>query len=638
MDEQSDREGEEVPLLVNKGRSESEWKVNECKQKRNRGEAYVSRATGRHVQPRSVGEPCSDGCFDAITMPVVRAIHTQFWAIGDFALQNAYIQKCVTLNPVKRRRVVANPAEERKRSVTRSYLLKYESASYPVCKKGFLSVLGVSDKRMRTAITSVSPSGAPRGDLRGRKPCATRIPSDVTARAVQHIKSFPTVSSHYTRAKSPLMRYLEGTLNIKKMYRMYLLWMETHYPNETRVTSSFYRKTFRGFRLGFKPPMSDTCSKCDHFKVAISKETDEDRRQVIKNEKKEHLTKAKEGQRLMKMLSKDTDDNTCCICIDLQQTLPVPRLSTSVAYYQKKLWMYNLCIHDLKKNESQFFVWDEVNGGRGSAEIASCLFKWIENEFEKSEFKVLKIVSDNCGGQNKNINILLFYLREVHNGRLDQIDHYYLIPGHSYMACDRSFGNIEKTIRATGDIFDFRQYCLAIGGSRTVRQKVTVMRMSNFLHIDVLQNCVTVRRPQPPYKFQDARRFTVTKQYREGYYVAMEYDGPVGSVRLRKGTVVKNPMTFNLSQVDLPQKYTSPRRLKPGKVKALKYLLAYIPPAHNLYLQYIITQQEDLDNPQDEEDEEEVDDVDDNLDYDEDEEGGESGETAEDAVPTTSSQ
>ena len=35
MDEQSDREGEEVPLLVNKGRSESEWKVNECKQKRN---------------------------------------------------------------------------------------------------------------------------------------------------------------------------------------------------------------------------------------------------------------------------------------------------------------------------------------------------------------------------------------------------------------------------------------------------------------------------------------------------------------------------------------------------------------------------------------------------------------------------
>lgn len=30
MDEQSDREGEEVPLLVNKGRSESEWKVNVC--------------------------------------------------------------------------------------------------------------------------------------------------------------------------------------------------------------------------------------------------------------------------------------------------------------------------------------------------------------------------------------------------------------------------------------------------------------------------------------------------------------------------------------------------------------------------------------------------------------------------------
>ena len=637
MSDDSDRESVEVPLLPSKGRHETDWASNKCKKKRNLGEAYVSRSPGRHISARSVGEPCSDGCFDKLTRPVINAIHAQFWAIGDFALQNAYIQKNVTLNPVKRRRAVPDPGAQRRRSVTRSYRLTYESASYSLCKKGFISVLGISDKRMRTALVSVSPSGCPRGDLRGRKPCARRTPAAVTARVKQHIKSFPTVTSHYTRAKSPLMRYLDTTLNIKKMFRMYLLWMEMNYPDEKRVTAGIYRVIFKGFRLGFKPPQSDTCSKCDHFKVALASTTDAEARQKIKDDKKQHLTKAKEGQRVMKRLSKDTNSDTRCICIDLQQTLPVPRLSTSVAYYQKKLWIYNFAIHDLKKNVSQFFVWDEVNGGRGSAEIVSCLLKWIDVEMAKSEFKVLKIVSDNCGGQNKNLNIVLFYMREVHSERLEEVQHYFLVPGHSYMACDRSFGNIEKTIRATGDIYDFRQYCFAIGASRVEKQKVTIMRLGDFVNVDALQDYVTVRRPRPPYKFQDARRFTVTNKFPQGYFLAMEYDGPGGSVRLRKGTAIRNPESFNLylSLNDLPRKYTSPRRLKPGKVKALKYLINYIPPMHNFYLQYVVSQQEELDEVSDE-DEEDADDE--GLDYDEDEGGDGGGQAAASATPTTSSQ
>ena len=69
--------------------------------------------------------------------------------------------------------------------------------------------------------------------------------------------------------------------------------------------------------------------------------------------------------------------------------------------------------------------------GRGSIEIALCLLKWIDSEFAKGEqFNKLKIVSDNCGGQNKNINMILMYLREIHSGRFTEIDHYYLLPGN----------------------------------------------------------------------------------------------------------------------------------------------------------------------------------------------------------------
>ena len=164
---------------------------------------------------------------------------------------------------------------------------------------------------------------------------------------MEHIHSVPTVSSHYTRAKSPDICYLEGNLNIKKLFRLHQIWMEEKYPDETRVRLSFYRNQFRGLRLGFQPPMTDMCSCCDHLKVALAKATPEVAvgLQAMFNE---HLNQAKEGQRLMKSFVSNEDNDAKCICLDLQQTLPVPRLSTSVAYYQKKLWMYNLCIHDLR--------------------------------------------------------------------------------------------------------------------------------------------------------------------------------------------------------------------------------------------------------------------------------------------------
>lgn len=38
-------------------RNIGEWRQNEAKNKRNRGEEYVSRATGRHIPKRSVGPP-----------------------------------------------------------------------------------------------------------------------------------------------------------------------------------------------------------------------------------------------------------------------------------------------------------------------------------------------------------------------------------------------------------------------------------------------------------------------------------------------------------------------------------------------------------------------------------------------------
>lgn len=104
--------------------------------------------------------------------------------------------------------------------------------------------------------------------------------------------------------------------------------MNTHYPGEEKVKESFYRNIFVA-------------------KFNLAEERDA------------HKLVANEEQKLMKNLaiSGNTDNSTRVICLDLQQTQPLPRLSTNEAFYKRKMWLYNLCIYDLKKNKSNAYVW-----------------------------------------------------------------------------------------------------------------------------------------------------------------------------------------------------------------------------------------------------------------------------------------
>ena len=49
-------------------------------------------------------------------------------------------------------------------------------------------------------------------------------------------------------------------------------------------------------------------------------------------------------------------------------------------------------------------------------------------------------------GQNKNNNLVLALLWLVHLGEFDRVELAYLVSGHSYMPCDRKFGNIAQDL------------------------------------------------------------------------------------------------------------------------------------------------------------------------------------------------
>lgn len=97
--------GEEPSLKRRK--DEAEWKKTVAKTRRNTGQEYVTRNTKKVMAARRVGEPCEcpKGCFEKLGEEAVRCVFNEYWKMGDFNAQSAYIMTRVKSKDVKERRV-----------------------------------------------------------------------------------------------------------------------------------------------------------------------------------------------------------------------------------------------------------------------------------------------------------------------------------------------------------------------------------------------------------------------------------------------------------------------------------------------------------------------------------------------------
>lgn len=148
-------------------RNPENWRQNKAKKLRNLGEAYVSPRTQKAVAARQVGPQCSCkwSCFQKIGEADIKELFDDFWKLGCYDLQNAYLHKQVTNVEVKRSRV----KEERfgRRQNSRVYHVTIRQISVQVCMKAFLSIHGISEKRVRSVKSKASESGSAKKDARG---------------------------------------------------------------------------------------------------------------------------------------------------------------------------------------------------------------------------------------------------------------------------------------------------------------------------------------------------------------------------------------------------------------------------------------------------------------------------------------
>ena len=125
---------------------------------------------------------------------------------------------------------------------------------------------------------------------------------------------------------------------------------------------------------------SDTCKTCNTVNTKISSEENPAAKRILESELRLHQCKA---ERAYQQLKEDTalsqsSQNVDMITFDLQQSLPTPKLATSVVFYKRQMWTYNLGVHDCSNGRGFTFVWlESVASTRGSHEVCSCVFKYL---------------------------------------------------------------------------------------------------------------------------------------------------------------------------------------------------------------------------------------------------------------------
>ena len=277
-----------------------------------------------------------------------------------------------------------------------------------------------------------------------------------------HITRFKCKASHYSRKDQPGRKYLPSELSLCKMHRLF------NEQNHAQVFLSLYYSVFRGnFNLGFGHPASDVCSTCTKFRNDIKSDLAEADRKVLAAKFILHRRQARQFYNTMNNVGE-----TITVCFDVMENLVLPKTPIGQAYYSRQLYQYifGIVIHRADgtqmKPDIHLYSWLECQNRKDSNMIASALHHFLTTvaASELAERQELRLFSDSCFGQNKNMNMMSMLMALKHQ-RFSHLDINYTFPvrGHSFLPADRVFGRIEQDIRRKTTILLPEEYLQIMG-------------------------------------------------------------------------------------------------------------------------------------------------------------------------------
>lgn len=194
------------------------WTRNVRKQKRQSGQSYTS-TTGKVVAARKLAihtcEKCRFKCGENVSEEERLTLFESYWNLQSYERQRDFICSHVLV-----RNTMGSPSKKRKH-VARTFTFHIKGKVEKVCKNFFLQTLGIGKKVIETALLKQKTSlTTPLIDRRGKHQSHNRTPEADLHLVREHIESFVTVESHYTR-KDTDRKYLSYELSIRKMYDLY---------------------------------------------------------------------------------------------------------------------------------------------------------------------------------------------------------------------------------------------------------------------------------------------------------------------------------------------------------------------------------------------------------------------------------
>lgn len=205
-------------------RDETSWKYKQSAAARAHGEEYIS-YKGTVVLAKTVKlgllctEKCRFKCGQKIDAETRREIHSRFYRL-DINAKNALLFKSIEKCTIQRQRSNAT----KHKSASYKFKITCKAITHQICKSALCSLYGVGRKKVELLQNQVKAGkSAPSPDSRGKHYSRPHRTEDEVINFVKaHIQSFPAEQSHYSHNKNPHKLFLSPTLNMSKMYSLYL--------------------------------------------------------------------------------------------------------------------------------------------------------------------------------------------------------------------------------------------------------------------------------------------------------------------------------------------------------------------------------------------------------------------------------
>lgn len=498
----------------------------------------------------------------------------KFYELGSYNAQSMYLAACVKEQPVKRSYVSTNTSNiSKKKKYSRLYFLQ----GIQVCRDMFIKTLQTTPKRVNTSLCKMrSDDGLV--DRRGTQGGHNKISPDVELFLINIIKKLPKYVSHYRRNEYGDAKFLKPDMTFPKVYRLYC--EEAQAAGIPSVSYDKAKQVFlTKFNLRTKKLKKDTCNRCDSFHNKIKEVSEEDKHQIALDHDT-HLQLAKSLQNLMKSdlcLAKN-DPFIETITFDLQKTLPLPRIPTNIVFYKRQLWVYNLGVHTGTNDQAYCYVWVEGEAGRGSQEVGSCLLK---HTFENLKPNVKKLIlwSDSCGGQNRNIKLVLI-LKALLNDHpsLEEISFRFLESGHSFLPNDNDFAKIECALKLHQRIYLPEDYIHIMKHCKK-NKPLQVHRMENtdFVTSSELESIITNRKKAvdgTKVSWLKTKEIVLKKNEMFTIYMRSSYEEEFKEVNIKKNSRGRQK---HITKLLLKPMWPTGKAIPGPKLKDLKSLLHLIP-------------------------------------------------------------